>query len=90
MRLTMTSPAALKSPGDQGFAIEFSNSPVSSRRPVDIVVQMSGPGLSKSAKKARMKAGRIVHYWTEPDADAIVRLTAVIRQQEVEKVRAKK
>ena len=89
MWLTMTSPAALESPNAQGFAIEFSNSPVSSQRPMDIVVHFIGPGFPTKDSATPAKAGRIVHYWTEPDGDAVVRLTTVIRQQ-VEKVRAKR
>ena len=72
--LTMTSEAAKAEPKARGFVLEFSDSPLNSRNPFNTTIGLVGPGNATPAALGRAPRGTFAHYWTEPTADAVVKL----------------
>ncbi len=72
--LATTSDAAKEDPSARGFVLEFSDSPLSSRNPLNMTLSFVGPGNAAAAVSGTGPGGRFVHYWTEPTSEAVVKL----------------
>lgn len=82
--LTMTSEAAKADPKARGFVLEFSDSPLNSRNPFNTTIGFVGPGNASTAALGRPPSGKFAHYWTEPKADAVVKLCERFRARAAE------
>jgi hypothetical protein len=81
MWLTTTSEAALEDLNARGFVLEFSDSPLNSRNPLNMTVFFTSPGNPALPGQGRKNGGRFAHYWTEPTAEAVVKLCERFRAQ---------